>query len=171
MQHPSTMPATAPPPIGYPPMSQPYVQGPAGPAMLGQLQQWTTGLWGCFEDVPNCFITFCCPCITFGQIAEIVDKGSSTCGTSGALYALIMALTGCQCIYSCSYRSKLRYQHSLQESPCNDCLIHCFCETCALCQEYRELKNRGYDPQFGWQGEKMNQGAMVPPHMQGGMTH
>ncbi|KAK1320086.1 Protein PLANT CADMIUM RESISTANCE 2 [Acorus calamus] len=108
MEHRSAMPATAPPPVGYPPMSQPNVQGPAGPAMLGQLQQWTTGLWGCFEDVPNCFITFCCPCITFGQIAEIVDKGSSSCGTSGALYALIMALTGCQCIYSCSYRSKLR---------------------------------------------------------------
>jgi len=30
-----------------------------------------------------------------------------------------------------------------------DCLVHFCCETCALCQEYRELKNRGYDLSIG----------------------
>jgi hypothetical protein len=30
-----------------------------------------------------------------------------------------------------------------------DCLVHFCCETCALCQEYRELKNRGYDMSIG----------------------
>ncbi|WZZ60171.1 hypothetical protein YC2023_060278 [Brassica napus] len=28
-------------------------------------------------------------------------------------------------------------------------ITHCFCEYCALCQEYRELKNRGLDPSIG----------------------
>ncbi|KAF5939246.1 hypothetical protein HYC85_023505 [Camellia sinensis] len=67
------------------------------------------------------------------------------CGASGAIYALIAAVTGCACCYSCTYRKKLRNQYMLQESPCGDCLVHCFCEQCALCQEYRELTNRGFD--------------------------
>ncbi|KAH6756772.1 hypothetical protein C2S51_038897 [Perilla frutescens var. frutescens] len=110
---------------------------------------WSTGLCDCFSDVRNCCLTFWCPCITFGQIAEIVDKGSSSCGMSGALYTLIACVTGCPCFYSCFYRSKMRQQYSLQESPCGDCLLHCCCESCALCQEYRELKNRGFDMTIG----------------------
>ncbi|KAK9091506.1 hypothetical protein Sjap_024683 [Stephania japonica] len=39
----------------------------------------------------------------------------------------------------------MRHQYHLQESPCGDCLVHFCCETCALCQEHRELKSRGYD--------------------------
>ncbi|KAM0983406.1 hypothetical protein ACFX13_011131 [Malus domestica] len=50
---------------------------------------WSTGLCDCFSDFRNCCITLWCPCITFGQIAEIVDKGSTSCGASGALYTLI----------------------------------------------------------------------------------
>lgn len=120
-------------------------------------------------------ITCLCPCITFGQIAEIVDKGSScqfllndllvvssqfnvinmyiyeltACGVSGALYGLLCSFTGCQCIYSCFYRKKMREQYSLPASPCADCLVHCCCEGFALCQEYRELKNRGFDMSIG----------------------
>uniref|UniRef100_A0A0E0CMG4 Uncharacterized protein n=1 Tax=Oryza meridionalis TaxID=40149 RepID=A0A0E0CMG4_9ORYZ len=85
---------------------------------------WSTDLFDCFDDSSNCFMTWLCPCITFGQIAEIVDRGSSSCGTSGSLYALVFLGTGCSCIYSCFYRSKLRSQYGLQETPCPDCLVH-----------------------------------------------
>ena len=94
-------------------------------------------------------VTCLCPCITFGQIAEIIDRGSTSCGTSGALYTLVMLLTGCQCVYSCFYRAKMRAQYGLQESPCADCCVHCCCECCALCQEFRELKKRGFDMNIG----------------------
>lgn len=73
----------------------------------------------------------------------------AACGMSGTLYTLILCLTGCSCLYSCFYRSKLRGQFFLEESPCTDCCVHCFCEECALCQEYRELKNRGFDLSIG----------------------
>ncbi|PPS06883.1 hypothetical protein GOBAR_AA13766 [Gossypium barbadense] len=39
--------------------------------------RWSSGLCDCFSDWRNCCITCWCPCVTFGQIAEIVDKGSS----------------------------------------------------------------------------------------------
>ncbi|KAH8495993.1 hypothetical protein Peur_055312 [Populus x canadensis] len=136
---------------------------------------WSTGLCDCFDDWRNCCVTFWCPCITFGQIAEIVDKGSSSCGVNGALYALISCVTCCPCCYSCFYRAKMRQQYLLRETPCGDCLVHCCCEYCSLCQEYRELKSRGYDLAMGWHGnvEKKNRSvemASVPPTVEEGMS-
>ncbi|KAG6494594.1 hypothetical protein ZIOFF_042354 [Zingiber officinale] len=93
---------------------------------------WSTGLFDCADDFGNCCMTCWCPCVTFGRIAEIADGGSTSCGASGALYTLIAAVTGCQWIYSCFYRSKLRAQYNLPESPCYDCCVHFWCESCAL---------------------------------------
>ncbi|KAE8699015.1 Protein PLANT CADMIUM RESISTANCE 2 [Hibiscus syriacus] len=150
-------------------MNQHYsTQQPAGTV------PWSTGLCDCGSDVSNCCITCWCPCITFGQIAEIVDQGSTSCGASGALYALIGVFTGCACIYSCFYRQRMRSQYMLEDRPCNDCCLHYCCESCALCQEYRELKNRGFDMSLGWHGNmarQQNQGVQMPtaPVMETGM--
>ncbi|KAL8157600.1 cell number regulator 2-like [Apium graveolens] len=125
--------------------------------------KWSTGLFDCFSDVPNCCLTCFCPCITFGQIAEIVDKGSCSCAAAGALYAIVQLVTGFGCCYSCFYRTKMRNQYMLTERPCPDFLVHCCCEACALCQEHRELRLRGYDMSLGWEGnmEKQNRGVAM----------
>ena len=73
----------------------------------------------------------------------------TACGVSGALYSMIFCMSGCSCLYSCFYRSKLRGQYFLEEQPCTDCCVHLCCETCSLCQEYRELENRGLDLSIG----------------------
>ncbi|XP_048613117.1 protein PLANT CADMIUM RESISTANCE 2-like [Brassica napus] len=111
--------------------------------------EWSTGFCDCFSDCGNSCITCWCPCITFGQVAEIVDQGSTTCGTAGAIYTLINFFTGCGCLYSCFYRGKMRAQYNIGGNDCGDCLKHFFCELCALTQQYRELKNRGYDMKLG----------------------
>ncbi|XP_062212928.1 cell number regulator 10-like [Phragmites australis] len=116
----------------------------------GTANQWSTGLFDCFDDCGLCCMTWCCPCITFGRVAEIVDRGASSCGTSGALYSMLLYFTGCHWIYSCTYRAKMRAEFNLPESPCCDCCVHFCCEPCALCQQYRELKARGFDPDLGW---------------------
>jgi Cys-rich protein (TIGR01571 family) len=144
---------------------------------------WSSGLCDCFSDYKNCCITCWCPCITFGQVAEIVDKGSSACGVNGALYTVIACVTGFPCCFSCFYRAKMREQYLLKKNPCGDCLVHFCCELCALCQEYRELKHRGFDMTVGWHGnvERQTRGvemsalppAMVeaaPPPVEQGMT-
>lgn len=74
----------------------------------------------------------------------------AACGVSGTLYTLMLCLTGCSCLYSCFYRSKLRGQYFLEERPCTDCCVHCCCEECALCQEYRELMHHGFDMSIGF---------------------
>ncbi|KAK7320059.1 hypothetical protein RJT34_04789 [Clitoria ternatea] len=128
---------------------------------------WSTGLFDCFSNFKNCCITLWCPCVTFGRVAEIVDKGSTSCGASGALYTVICCVVGSGCFYSCFYRTKMRRQYMLKEAPCWDCVVHCCCELCALCQEYRELENHGFDMVVGWQwhenAERGNRRvAMVP---------
>lgn len=56
---------------------------------------------------------------------------------------------GLGCLYSYKFRNKLRSLYNLPEEPCSDCCVHNCCILCAICQEYRELKNRGLDPLIG----------------------
>ncbi|KAJ0037258.1 hypothetical protein Pint_23301 [Pistacia integerrima] len=126
--------------------------------------QWSTGLYDCCHDPSNCLITCCCPCITFGQVAEIIDRGNTACKLQGLVY-YAMAAIGCGWLYGGAYRSKLRRLFSLPEAPCRDWVVHCFCCICSLTQEYRELKNRGADPSIGWKAnvEKWNREGLKPP--------
>uniref|UniRef100_A0A8R7QKL9 Protein PLANT CADMIUM RESISTANCE 2 n=1 Tax=Triticum urartu TaxID=4572 RepID=A0A8R7QKL9_TRIUA len=131
---------------------------------------WSSGLCGCFDDVGGCCLTFFCPCVVFGRIAEIVDMGATSCCASGTVYAALASMTGMGCLYSCGYRSRLREQYRLKETPCGDCCVHWFCEACALCQEYRELKSRGFDMALGWQANMEKMGKTMAPQTHAGMT-
>ncbi|KAM0878448.1 hypothetical protein ACQ4PT_034859 [Festuca glaucescens] len=141
------------------PAAEPVTGIPVGAAPAAGT--WSSGLFDCFDDCGLCCLTCWCPCITFGKVAEIVDRGATSCGTAGALYALLTTLTGCQCIYSCNYRTKMRAQYALPDAPCGDCCVHFCCEPCSLVQQYKELKARGYDPDIG--GSSTPSVAMVAP--------
>ncbi|CAF2054518.1 BnaCnng16510D [Brassica napus] len=141
----------APGPIGIP------SQLPMTGAASNQPSKWTSELFDCMNDGENALITCFLPFITFGQIAEVIDEGASSCGTSGILYGVICCLLGIPCVYSCTFRTKLRSKYGLPDAPAPDWITHCFCEYCALCQEYRELKNRGLDPAIGWNGNVQRQ--------------
>ncbi|XP_057839871.2 cell number regulator 10 [Cryptomeria japonica] len=144
---------SAPQQYVHPPAPQPYP--PQGRPL--RPTEWSTGLCACCTDQSVCCLTCWCPCITFGQIAEIVDEGSPTCCVSGGIYGALLCLTGFAYCYSCWYRTKIRDKYNLADIPCADCLVHCFCEPCALCQEYRELKLQGFPPSLGWEGNLRRQ--------------
>ncbi|XP_050273342.1 protein PLANT CADMIUM RESISTANCE 7-like [Quercus robur] len=138
--------------------------------------QWSTGICGCFDDVTSCCVTCWCPCITFGRTAEIVDKGKISCFTAARNCFMLAYVFGIgACIYTCTYRAKLRAHYSLPPKPCGDCCVHYFCFYCALCQEHRELKNRGLDPEGGWvaaeaNAKKLRGRTTAPPVPSPGMT-
>ncbi|XP_034697789.1 protein PLANT CADMIUM RESISTANCE 7-like [Vitis riparia] len=119
---------------------------------------WSTGLFDCMDDPNIALTTAIFPCVTFGQIADVLDNGHTTCATSGIIYALAA------CLLSWPYRGKLRQRFGLMEAPAPDCMVHCLFEPCALCQEYRELKNRGINPALGYHGN-MNQLCQNPPDL------
>ncbi|XP_043713256.1 protein PLANT CADMIUM RESISTANCE 2-like [Telopea speciosissima] len=116
---------------------------------------WSSGLFDCGADIKNCGITMWCPCITYGQISETLFENAN-CVSEGTIYTLLMFLPGLNCFCSTLNRLCMRQRFAFEESPCEDCLVHCFCEQCALCQEYRELKSRGFDMNIeGWRRGNM----------------
>ncbi|KAJ4961011.1 hypothetical protein NE237_020921 [Protea cynaroides] len=133
---------------------------------------WSVGICDCGGGIKLRCISCCFPCITFGQISEIIDEGSSSCNTNGLIYGLLKHFTGFHWLYACSYRSKIRQQYNLAGSSCGDCCVHCCCAPCALRQEYRELQSRGFDMNIGWHGnvEKQNCGVAMPPIVEKDMT-
>ncbi|KAF6150235.1 hypothetical protein GIB67_000109 [Kingdonia uniflora] len=93
-------------------------------------------------------MTFWCPCITFGWIAEIENQGVG--GASFYTFCIIMFIMfDYPCICSCIFRANLRSTYNINGSYWGDICIYSFCEPCTLCQEYRELKNRGFGMELG----------------------
>lgn len=132
-------------------------------------EEWATKLCGCCSDCDVCCQTCCCPCVSFGQIAEIVDDGQTTCAVQGAIYGLLCSI-GIPCVYSFMWRQKLRRKFRLEKGACGDFCVHCCCGSCALCQEHRELQRRGLDPSLGWEVARQHFGStMDVPTPQGGM--
>ncbi|XP_078446679.1 PLAC8 family protein isoform X1 [Wolffia australiana] len=122
---------------------------------------WSSGICACFDDMPSCCMGFFCPCILFGKNAELLGAETlvGPCLTHFILWGLV---NGMCCLltegiliglpgsivafYACGYRSSLRAKYNLQEAPCGDLATHLFCHVCALCQEYREIRERMGDP-------------------------
>ncbi|PKI60683.1 hypothetical protein CRG98_018930 [Punica granatum] len=109
---------------------------------------WTSGLFDCCQHPRNAIITTVAPCVTFGQIAEILDNGSTSCLT-GALLYFFLFLVLCHWNVGVRYRRRMRGAFQLAETPVTDKIAHTLFPLCALCQEFRELNDRGYDPFLG----------------------
>ncbi|KAL5763197.1 hypothetical protein ACOSP7_019461 [Xanthoceras sorbifolium] len=131
---------------------------------------WSTGLCDCSSDMKSCCLTFWCPCVTFGRIAHIVDEGDCSCCVAGTLFCLTRG-SRLDSIFSFFYRHKMRQQYKLSGSCCGDFCSSLFCLECALCQQYRELQNRGFDMSLDWE-ENMRRkphGVAMAPVVEGGM--
>nr|AMK47974.1 putative protein plant cadmium resistance 8 [Lupinus angustifolius] len=94
---------------------------------------WNTGLFDCHENETNAAMTLFLPCLTFGQIAEVVDGGEQSkppdtlsCGE------LHLPMDDGSIVLSLGYRVKL--QNKVKE------------------EEFRELQSRDHDPALGWNG-------------------
>ncbi|CAI5477709.1 unnamed protein product [Closterium sp. Yama58-4] len=121
--------------------------------------EWTTGWCGCFDDCNSCCCVYWCPCVAIGRIAEIADAGEADATQTCLFWYLIEAFSCCGCLYSMGYRKKLRMKYGLPAQPCGDIWMHWCCALCAVSQEYRELKNRGWDPVIGYSANK----SRTPP--------
>ncbi|CAK9134275.1 unnamed protein product [Ilex paraguariensis] len=96
----------------------------------------------------------------------------AACCSSAIVCTIVGIHLGCSWLYTCGYRSQLWNQYGLKKTPCNDCLVHWCCGPCALCQEYRELQNRGFDMSIGWRANAARQtgGVAMAPVVEKGMA-
>ncbi|KAL5546942.1 hypothetical protein UlMin_006629 [Ulmus minor] len=119
--------------------------------------QWSSGICACCDDMQSCCVGLFCPCFLFGKNAEFLGSGTliGSCVTHFILCAfantvcclltdgIFLGLPGCfVACYACGYRRALRSKYNLQEAPCGDLVTHLFCHLCAICQEYREIRER-----------------------------
>ncbi|XP_058075091.1 protein MID1-COMPLEMENTING ACTIVITY 1-like isoform X2 [Magnolia sinica] len=106
--------------------------------------RWQTDLFDCCEEPCLCLRTCIYPCGTFASIANVASRGSIShehaCNDLMA-YSLVF---GC-CCYTCCMRRRLRGLFSIKGGSCDDFLSHLMCCCCALVQEWREIKLRGYE--------------------------
>ncbi|CAG9460004.1 unnamed protein product [Pedinophyceae sp. YPF-701] len=123
--------------------------GPNNPVM----GEWSSNICDCFQDAPSCCYVFACsPCV----YADLMQRQSvlDQCGVTGhacMYYCLCTYVPSTLYIPTCfcvpcitqNTRRMLRNKYQLPEEPCNDCCTHFWCHSCALCQEFRELKYRG----------------------------
>jgi len=104
------------------------------------MAQWKESWIDCCGNCGICCVTCMCPCIQYGLNAEKLD--GSSCVTN----ALLLMFCGwLPCFVQGPRRKLLRQRYGLQED-CPDFLIHCLCPLCAICQEAREMQNRGPPP-------------------------
>nr|DAD43216.1 TPA_asm: hypothetical protein HUJ06_001446 [Nelumbo nucifera] len=119
-------------------------------------EQWSSGICACCDDMQSCIGLFC-PCFLFAKNAEFLGSGTLIgsctthfilCGLANILCCLLtdgilLGLPGCfVACYACGYRRALRTKYNLQEAPCGDLTTHLFCHLCAICQEYREIRDK-----------------------------
>ncbi|XP_061351113.1 protein PLANT CADMIUM RESISTANCE 10 [Gastrolobium bilobum] len=141
-------------------LPQRTVQQPSGDGSNQMQAQWSSGICACCDDMQSCCIGCLCPCFVFGKNAEFLGSGTflGSCVTHFILWSLVntacclltdglfFGLPGClvSC-YACGYRRTLRSKYNLPEAPCGDFVTHFFCHLCAICQEYREIRERAGD--------------------------
>ncbi|AET05382.1 putative PLAC8 motif-containing protein [Medicago truncatula] len=113
---------------------------------------WHTGYCDCSSHCRSCCLTLFCPCVAFGRVAEIVDKGTTSCCVHGLFYCLLGGFTYVgSSLYACIYRTKLRKTYGIDGSKTCDCIGTCCClSSISICQEFRELESRGFDVSAGW---------------------
>eukprot|EP00899_Mesostigma_viride_P019181 jgi/Mesvir1/27264/Mv07101-RA.1 len=117
----------------------------------GPLGVWTTSSSDCCDDgVDECCIGFCCPCILFGKNAEKLSYANCCCSCF-LFWFLSFGQPSIPCvgnylaaIYAANYRGNLRGDLNIPGTFCDDCIMHACCPWCAILQERRELKVRGY---------------------------
>ncbi|XP_024382263.1 cell number regulator 2 [Physcomitrium patens] len=131
--------------------------------------QWNSGLCDCFQDCGSFCCSFCCPCVVVGRLAEIIDQGMTSCIGAGCIFYCLQTFTGLGCLYTCGYRARLRAKYGLVPEPCGDCCVDCWCLSCSLSQQHRELQSRGINPSLGWLAnrEAYEKSAPAPQRMGG----
>ncbi|KAL3881601.1 hypothetical protein ACJMK2_028019 [Sinanodonta woodiana] len=92
-------------------------------------RDWTTGLFGCFEDCGSLIKACCClQCMVYELSSRLGDCACMPCYVTGAIIAM---------------RTRTRTLGDIHGSIFTDFLATYCCYSCSVCQMDRELKAMG----------------------------
>ena len=108
------------------------------------MAEWKTGIFGCFDDLKLCVVTWLFPCLTTGKIAE--SLGTDTCFMGGCK----IFIPCYNLFYLKGQRDAVREKQGIADEGCAGWLYICCLGGLSVMQTAREL---GVDPL----GEKMGE--------------
>ncbi|KAK0669200.1 PLAC8 family-domain-containing protein, partial [Cercophora samala] len=126
--------------------------------------QWETPLIQCFPCGPFWKAIFC-PCIFYGQTAQRLrdpnlpaEKHNADC-TDFAMNNLLLSID------IMTHRAEIRKRYNIPGSQTKDCLVSCFCCSCAVVQQDEEVRGRQER-----EGIRVGYKAEAPMMVNGGET-
>ena len=94
------------------------------------MNQFQYPLFGCYDNLTLCLISYFFPCYTLGKTAEAVGEDCCLCGLAYVFaYSAIGAII----------RGKVREQKDIPGSFAKDFTVHCCCPVCAVIQDNQEV--------------------------------
>ena len=108
-------------------------------------QNWTNNLCNCCSDTQLCCQTFCCPCVTYGQLKEKLngkpDVGCCSCHCWIFLFSLSIPFISV--LLFTATRGDVRLKLNIEGSCCGDLCASFWCGICSLIQATSEVDKRG----------------------------
>ncbi|ORY66186.1 PLAC8 family-domain-containing protein [Pseudomassariella vexata] len=109
-------------------------------------QPWTNSLFGCFNPIDLCLMTWCLPCVTFGKTHHRIRKDANLQGYDPINTSCLMffgsACVGLHWIPMSMQRADIRNRYHLQGSCLVDIATACCCGVCDLVQQDKEATQR-----------------------------
>ncbi|KAI8896451.1 hypothetical protein BC833DRAFT_528245 [Globomyces pollinis-pini] len=103
--------------------------------------EFKAGLFDCFDNLGTCLLSWCCPCVVYGQNQAALKNGDG-CFVSGCTFVLA-TYCGCHSCIGAYGRGIIRENRGIEGGFVGDCLTHLCCTACALTQERTELVHAG----------------------------
>ena len=94
--------------------------------------EWKHGLFGCFDNLGICIVTYLVPCYTHGKNAEAVGDSCFLCGIAALIPLINIILCGLN-------RKKVREKKGIDGGVCGDMMATLFCTVCSLAQVAQEV--------------------------------
>ena len=98
------------------------------------MAEFTHALFGCYDNLNLCILTYFFPCYTVGKTAEAIGESCFFCGLAYAFG---------WCFVGALIRDKVRQKYNIDGTFSTDLLVHCCCPFCAVIQEYQEVCSGG----------------------------
>ena len=127
------------------PVSYPYPLNTQPKINITYIDNWSSGLFSCYEDYGICCSTiFCCTCQSFNTKQYLNNETNSFADCICQICLCPCTYTGLWCFqgwYECENRTELKIKINFMDDNPNICKVIC-CLPCVICQHRREIKYR-----------------------------
>ncbi|KAM3517422.1 hypothetical protein NHJ13051_008994 [Beauveria bassiana] len=109
-------------------------------------QSWFAGFFDCFNPIDTCLITWCLPCVTFGQVQHRIQRSGELEGfeplNTSCLLLCGAACVGCFCVPVAMQRQMIREKYNLEGNCIEDIARTFCCGCCSIVQHDKEAQHR-----------------------------